>query len=1383
MDAPDRFTLVPPTSEVGSLQDRNLELNHDRESVENSEGSVQEDVEVNSWKRMFDLQHQQMFELVKTLKEMTPVRSIKIVLPEFNPDSTEDTDARAWCGTVDLCLKENPTQGSALIMALSKALKGTASSWFSQVTYAGMDWPQFKELFLARYDSVETPAAVIIRVNSGKPKQGECLSAYAGRLITLLTARWQSLTVEQIAVATVLAHCVQNEPQLQRLAYTTDINSRSALQQELMASAYRKRSAAVSLKDRDQNTNYSKRPKTNCYNCGKIGHTTADCWRRKKDDRTSGAGPSKNKPGNTQQRKHAVTCFKCGESGHISPQCKKNAKAEPSKVPAERHVNICTIASVTAELAQSGEQYLFCFDSGAECSLIKESVANKFSGKRIQSSVTLLGLGRSRVASNLQVLSQVIIKGYTIELMFHVVPDDYLGNDILIGRDLIAQGFTAEMSCDGFCLKRTKSVSVCEVGERVDNFDKIDTDVAGADRLRLIELLNEFSSSFVVGIPTGRIRTGEMQIKLIDPNRTVQRRPYRLSPDEREVLRHKIDGLSSAGIIRPSCSPFASPVLLVKKKDGSDRLCVDYRELNSNTVPDKYPLPLINDQIQRLSGAKYFTTLDMASGFHQLPIHEDSIERTAFVTPDGQFEYLTMPFGLRNAPSVFQRAINKALGELVNSFAVCYIDDVMIPADSVAQSLERLKMVLDKLRVAGFSLNLGKCSFLKSRVDYLGYEVSAGEIRPNPHKVKALTESSPPGTVTQLRQFIGLASYFRQFIPKFSQITAPLYKLTTGKGKIEWNPKSEQIRQQIITKLTSEPVLMIFNPTYPIELYTDASAEGYGAVLMQKVNNKSHVVAYYSKRTTNVESRYHSYELETMAVVNAVKHFHHFLQGRNFTVFTDCNALKASRSKVDLTPRVHRWWAFLQAYDFEIIYREGKRMGHADFLSRNPVETKPATNRVEQKRVNLAEISENWLQAEQQRDNELCDIISKLQNNELDTDIANTYQIRSGVLYRKVQRKNSSRYLPMVPVNFRWSVINNVHESIMHLGWEKTLEKVYQHYWFPKMSKYVRKFVENCITCKMSKSHSGKIQAELHPIPKISIPWHTIHIDATGKLSGKNNLKEYVFVFVDSFTKFVLLRHTLRIDARSAITTLKQCVNLFGAPSKVIADQGRCFANNDFREFCKTHSIDLHLIATGTSRANGQVERVMSTLKNMLTAVELSNDKSWRESLDEIQLALNCTVNRTTKHSPLELLIGRVARPLSLSVIDVQEEEEMDLSKIREQAIVSIGQNAVEDKERFDSGKAKVGRFSVGDFVLIENHERNQTKLDAKFRGPYRVVEVLPNDRYCLKVINGNRTYKYAHERLRLMPDSNVPMELDPCGGCSDDDQSECAGVGVDNSE
>jgi len=257
-----------------------------------------------------------------------------------------------------------------------------------------------------------------------------------------------------------------------------------------------------------------------------------------------------------------------------------------------------------------------------------------------------------------------------------------------------------------------------------------------------------------------------------------------------------------------------------------------------------------------------------------------------------------------------------------------------------------------------------------------------------------------------------------------------------------------------------------------------------------------------------------------------------------------------------------------------------------------------------QKHINLTEILDGWLLDEQKRDEETASIVSKLRNDELSGDLAKNYELRTGTLYRKIQRNGKSRCLPIIPKPFRWSAVNNVHESIMHLGCEKTLEKMYEFYWFDKMSKYVRKFVDNCITCRLSKPPSGKIQAELHPIPNIDIPWHTVHADITGKLSGKNDQKEYIIVPIDAFTQFVYLSHAIKLNTISCIKSVRSLVSLFGVPSRLIADQGRSFASTAFRDFCSAQKIELHLIDTGANRANGQVERVMSTLKSMLTAVE-----------------------------------------------------------------------------------------------------------------------------------------------------------------------------------
>lgn len=793
-------------------------------------------------------------------------------------------------------------------------------------------------------------------------------------------------------------------------------------------------------------------------------------------------------------------------------------------------------------------------------------------------------------------------------------------------------------------------------------------------------------------------------------------------------------------------------------------MCVDYRELNANTRPEHYPLPRIDEQIDRLNGAHFFSSLDMAAGYHQIHVEAESVERTAFVTRDGQYEYLAMPFGLRNAASVYQRCINRALKSLKDTIALAYMDDVLCFSSTAAEGLERLDAVLVALSEAGFSFNISKCKFMKTQISYLGYVIYAGEVRPNPLKIQALIHAPTPKTATQVRQFLGLASYFRRFIPNFVYLTAPLYPLTKLKGPITWSEKCDEAHKKIVKILTSEPVLTIYNPSVPVELHTDASSDGYGAILIQRVDKAPHVVAYFSRRTTETESRYHSYELETLAVVRAVEYFRHYLYGQHFTVFTDCNALKASKAKVDLTPRVHRWWAFLQAYDFEIVYKEGRSMTHADYLSRNPM-PRPSTSQSmvdsdsglsnSRRIVNFVELHDNWLKVEQLRDSEIRDLITKHQNNELPATVAHTYDVQDGVLYRKVESNKISSWLPIVPRSLVWTMISHVHNEIKHLGPEKTLDKIYEKYWFPQMSKCVRKFIDSCIICRSSKGPSGAQQVRLHPIPKTTMPWHTVHIDLTGRLSGKSDRREYASVIIDAFTKYTLLEYTLSLDAACAVRALKKAVSLFGAPKRVIADQGRCYVSTEFKQFCNENNIDLHLIATGSSRANGQVERIMRTLKSLLTIVENDPSKVWRDELDDIQLALNSTRSRVTGYSPTELMFGIRAQSLGLAKITPNDNtnSRIDLESVRTQAAENIEKTALADKARFDKGRAAVRPFLPGDFVFLKCSERNQTKLAPKFKGPYKIIRVLDNDRYELTHIHrSNRTFKYSHENLRAVP-------------------------------
>ncbi|KAI5754078.1 hypothetical protein M8J77_005524 [Diaphorina citri] len=1421
-------------------------------------------------------------ELVNNLHNRHPQ---PLPIPSFNPKG--DIDPKSWLHTVEMCFFNNPRASSDLIVTLSKALRGTAAVWFSRISHERLTWEEFKTAFLHEYVQVDTPASTFASQMDKRPKDTEEYVSIATEMLGNLNARFKDSTKEEIFISFVLAHLGKFDKRIRHLVYSKDIKTREELIRELKVVSIGKRRPG----DETLSNPETKRAKPYCTHCKISGHHYNECRTRRSaaatpHQRTPTFKPNRH-PSRGSQEPKQVTCYRCQQPGHYSSRCPQ--KKESESRPSEKRVGLCTVNPI-GELEHSGERFNFIFDSGSECSLMSNSMSAKFEGHRTNKIVSLYGLGQSVVPCTIQVQTKVTINDNEIMVLFHIVPDAILPEPIVIGREILNDNLTVEINkncCtlirkipidpqNSSCKNKNESSTcqssstienlgldpseldlftyLCNVSDKeyktrdqtlkrsdldpvrvgsVDTYNAIVTELHPNLRGDLITILEKYKPFFIVGIPKNRVKTGEMFIRLKDPSKVNSQKPYRLGDERREEVRKLVNELLEANVIRPSRSPYASPAFPVPKNTGGYRLCVDYRALNANTVSEKFPLPLIQDQIARLKGAKFFSSLDMASGYHQIPIHPDSIEKTSFITYHGTWEYLAVPFGLKNAGSVFQRAVLEALGDLAHDFVVVFIDDILIVSESPEQALSRLDTTLKVLTDAGFSLNLTKCSFVVNRISYLGYEIENGQLYPNAKKIMALTNLPPPKTLRSLRQFLGLASYFRQFIRNFSIIASPLFKLIKEANSldtkiIKWLPSHEKVRQVLITHLTSSPVLMIFNPALPIELHTDASALGYGGILINIVDGKPHAVAYYSKRTTPTESHYHSYELETMAVVKSIHHFNCYLQGRHFKVVTDCQSLKATHTKKDLIPRVQRWWSFLQSYDFTIEYRKAERMSHVDYLSRNPVESEdsvspeildstkvtelneetsslfpdievnptvstnspaPPTSqarphgkksnhnstRVESKRINLTQISSQWLLVEQNNDPDISKIREQIKNSEIDENVRNTYDIRKGILCRKIQRNGQTRVLPIVPHSLKWAIVNNVHNSLFHMSWEKTLETLYNHYWFEKMAKFTRKFVENCLTCKVSKTDSGAKQIELHPIPKVKAPWHTMHLDTTGKLSGKNDAKEYLFVFIDAFTKYTLLIHTKNIDAESAVCALKHVTDLFGPPTLLIVDQGRSFANKRFKDYCHQSQIELHYIATGSCRANGQVERQMRVLKNMLTVAEADEAKSWQQAIGDIQLAINTAPHRVTKTSPMELMFGRVARPRELIAAegDIADDPSVNLEEVRNLADKEIQKSASYSKSLFDKGKARVKPFRVGDLVLLKNEERNQTKLDPKYKGPYKIKSVLKNDRYEITSIDGRKCYKYPHDRIRLIPSTT---ELNPLLNLSDSETDENEG-------
>lgn len=835
----------------------------------------------------------------------------------------------------------------------------------------------------------------------------------------------------------------------------------------------------------------------------------------------------------------------------------------------------------------------------------------------------------------------------------------------------------------------------------------------------LKQLLNQFEHCFSGnGVELGNCSI-EMTIKLTD-DKVINYKPYRMSYHEREIIRETVAELLAAGIIEDSRSPYASPVILVRKKDGGYRMCVDYRALNKITEKERYPLPVIQDLLDRLVDKKVFCCLDLANGYHQIRIAQRSRPLTGFVTQDGHYQYRMMSFGLCNAPAVFQRAMHEILRPVLHECAEVYIDDVILWGEDERDCLQNLKRVFELIEGAGVKLKLNKCSFLTDAVEYLGHNIKAGEIRPSTSKVDAVKNFKTPCNVHEVRQFLGLASYFRKFVKGFATIARPLTQLTKKNIEWSWHEPQELAMQTLKEILISEPILTIFSPERETQLHTDASKAGLGAVLLQRVNGDLKVVAYASRQTTEAEEKYHSFELEALAVVFGIQKFKVYVTGLKFVVVSDCSALRLAWAKRDLSPRIARWWLDLQEFDFEVEHRPGTAMTHVDALSRNP--------------ISICHIEEKDLLLElQQGDEGIQTIIHNLKKEQTGDKqngkgLSKDYKLVNDQLCRIL---DSGVVKPVLPKGARWHILKIYHDDHGHMGADKCLEALRAKYWFPKMRRFVEKYISSCIGCQFTKKPTGKQPGLLHPIPRKPVPFDTLHIDHLGPFC-KSNGKTYIFAIIDGFTKFVWLEAVSAANAKGAIVALTNLSKVFGCPVRIVSDRGSAFTSREFKQFCERFGIKHVLNAVASPRANGQVERLNRTILSALTAQMGEERKGWDAYLPKVQLGINSTISQGSGKSPLELLCG--LRPRLVGELQGPLGTIENVADLRSEAAECIEKNANRMSTRYNKQRRITESLPIGSLVMVERKILRKGlmsgKLVPRYAGPYRVTAALPHDRY-----------------------------------------------------
>ncbi|GKD59129.1 putative reverse transcriptase domain-containing protein [Tanacetum coccineum] len=419
-------------------------------------------------------------------------------------------------------------------------------------------------------------------------------------------------------------------------------------------------------------------------------------------------------------------------------------------------------------------------------------------------------------------------------------------------------------------------------------------------RLEDVPIVQDFPEVFPEDLPgLPPTRQVEFQIDLVPGAAPVARAPYRLAPSEMKELSEQLKELSDKGFIRPSSSPWGAPVLFVKKKDGSFRMCIDYRELNKLTVKNRYPLPRIDDLFDQLQGSSVYSKIDLRSGYHQLRVREEDIPKTAFRTRYGHYEFQVMPFGLTNAPAVFMDLMNRVCKPYLDKFVIVFIDDILIYSKNQKEHEEHLKQILELLKKEELYAKFSKCEFWIPKVQFLGHVIDSEGIHVDPAKIESIKDWTSPKSPTEIRQFLGLAGYYRRFIEGFSKIAKPMTKLTQKKVKFEWGDKQEAAFQLLKQKLCSAPILALPEGSEDFIAYCDASKKGLGAVLMQREK----VISYASRQLKIHEKNYTTHDLELGAVVFALKIWRHYLYGTKCTVFTDHKSLQHILDQKELNMR------------------------------------------------------------------------------------------------------------------------------------------------------------------------------------------------------------------------------------------------------------------------------------------------------------------------------------------------------------------------------------------------------------------------------------------------------------------------------------------------
>lgn len=854
----------------------------------------------------------------------------------------------------------------------------------------------------------------------------------------------------------------------------------------------------------------------------------------------------------------------------------------------------------------------------------------------------------------------------------------------------------------------------------------------------LLPLLAKYRSVFALpGESLGATDKVSHSIVLQPDTRPSYTQAYRLPHSQKAVVEDMIQGMLKDNIIQESNSPWNSPMFLVKKKDGSFRPVIDFRKVNEVTVPDVYPLPVLSELLQSIGkGNSVFTSLDLKSGFWQIPLATQSREITAFSTPSGHYEWLRCPMGLRNAPLTCQRLVNTLFAGIIGNGLFVYLDDLILVSKNLDSHLAKLEVVLQKLSQAGLTLNIQKCSFLKSRIQFLGHTVDKNGIHTMDCKIKAVTNFPTPQTTENVRSFLGLAGYYRAFVKNFASIASPLTRLLKKDVPFMWHDAQQHSFDVLKHALTNTPVLTFPDYGMPFTMCTDASALGIGAVLMQQLEGQhQQVIAYASRVLSPAESKYSVTHLEALAVVWALKHFREIIFGYPITIYTDHTAvtqLFQGKGK-NLSGRLARWYLTIQEFSPTIKYLPGRANVAADALSRNiPVSAVAQVHNFSAEELSKAQRQDSLWKA----------VVYALESGDESALPAlpvpfSQFLLENGLLCRVVTLGEDTVKQLVIPSTEVETALKLVHDMPQagHPGRDRTLTAARRKYYWPTMRIDIERYVAQCTSCAQFKGSTKTAPILEYPLP--DAPFHTVGIDLL-QLPRSHQGSAYVLVCVDHFSRFVVLVPLPNKAAQTVAHALvSHLICPYTTPHILLSDNGTEFSNQILKQICDKFNIKQTFIAAHHPASNGLVERTNKKILDVLRHFAGDFHDSWEDWLPHVAASINTSHCSSTGKSPFFVLYGTDKRlPYDVLFDSPKPLYSDDYNQVLLHMFQSIHQSV---RKRLAASRAEMIQkqhliatpvtLTVGDQVMKRSPDR-QCKLAPKFIGPFVITEQLHGHKF-----------------------------------------------------